>query len=331
MATFGTDALDLIQGQDGIVSRQQLLACGVSKEAIRWNSGRSWRVVLPRVYLLGRESITQRQRHIAALLYAGPGSVITGAVAAEFHGVGSATVGEVIDVITLPSRRRRSAGFVTVRPSLVVDAQPSIRGPLAYASVGRACVDAAASLRSPSMREAVFIEAIQKGLVSLDDLSEWVYRIRPREAAALHAALDSAASGAWSLPESRLLELMSTSRVLPPAWPNAKIEDARGLPLLTPDAWIDDVAMAVLVHSRRYHSRAHQWDATVERDAGLVAAGVVVAGVTPHQIDADPYAVLARLEATYRAAAARVRPKVTAYEKEGWLRLPESDSTESAA
>lgn len=326
MAELSRDVLDILARQDGVITRAQLLGASISKEAVRWNSGRRWRVLLPRVHLIGREEPTERQRHIAALLYAGPGSAITGAAAARHHGLTSVNTGDHVEVVTPPTRRRRTTGFVTIRPSLIVDADVMTRGPLSYVGVGRACVDTARDLRSAPAREALFIEARQKNMISLHDLAEWVYRLRPRDAVLLHEALESAASGAWSLPENRLLDLVGTSRVLPQAWANPKVEDAQGLPLLTPDLWFDDVAMAVLVHSRRHHSEGDQWDTTVARDAGLVSAGVVVTGVTPNQIDRDGAGVLARLEATYVTASRRPRPPVTSYEREGWQVLSDPTS-----
>lgn len=321
MPDFSPALVDLLERQDNVVTRAQLLAGGLSKEAVRWNAGRHWRVVLPNTMVIGREGVSLRQRHIAALLYAGPGAAITADAATEFHGLRCAAARDLIEVVTPPNRRRRNCGFVSIRPSLLVDHQLVTRGPLSYVSVGRACVDAATPMRSDSSRKALFIEAVQKRLVSLDELAEWVHRLRPRDAAALHQALAAAASGAWSLPEHRLLELISTSSVLPAPWPNTKIEDTRGLPLLTPDVWFDDVAMAVMVHSRRHHSEAAQWDATVSRDADLVAAGVIVVGVTPRQIEQDPRGVLARIEAAHANATTRPRPDVTAYENEGWKPL----------
>ena len=76
--------------------------------------------------------------------------------------------------------------------------------------------------------------------------------------------------------------------------------------------WFDDVAMAVMVHSRRYHSSPDDWDDTVDADSDLTSAGVVVAGVTPHRISTSPTEVLHRLERTHAAAAARPRPDVVA-------------------
>ncbi len=45
----------------------------------------------------------------------------------------------------------------------------------------------------------------------------------------------------------------------------------RGVRCLTPDAWLDDVAMAVMVHSRQFHDGPDQWDETVSRDGELTA------------------------------------------------------------
>ena len=186
------------------------------------------------------------------------------------------------------------------------------RGPIRLSSPARAAVDAARAAHSADTRTAILIEAVQRGLASVDDLAEWVHRLRTRDAAALRAPLEHAASGAWSLPESEVLELVAGSIVLSPAWANPRLERPDGSALTTPDVWFDDVAMAVMVHSRRYHAEGDDWDDTVEADADLVAAGVVVAGVTPHRIRSDPARVLRRLEAAYHAAAARPRPAVVA-------------------
>ena len=95
-------------------------------------------------------------------------------------------------------------------------------------------------------------------------------------------------------------------------WANPRLERPDGTRLTTPDAWLDDVGMAVMVHSRRFHAAPEDWDDTVEADSDLVAVGVVVAGVTPHRIRTAPSEVLRRLERTHAAASARPRPAVIA-------------------
>ncbi|MFW5470724.1 hypothetical protein ACOCJ4_11815 [Knoellia sp. CPCC 206435] len=70
--------------------------------------------------------------------------------------------------------------------------------------------------------------------------------------------------------------------------------------------------MAVMVHSRQFHADGDQFVRTIERDGDLVAAGVVVVGVTPSSIRSDPVAVLRRIEDTYAVAQRRPRPDVRA-------------------
>ena len=312
MPEFSKELHALIARQDGVVTRSQLVAHGVSPAAVRWNSGRAWRVLLPHVVVLSRETPRPRQRLVAGLLWAGERSVLAGTTAAAQHGITSADPRERVHLLVPPPLSSRRSGFAEVRRTLLHDDAVVSRGPIRLSSPARAAVDAARAAHSADTRTAILIEAVQRGLASVDDLAEWVHRLRTRDAAALRAPLEHAASGAWSLPESEVLELVAGSIVLSPAWANPRLERPDGSALTTPDVWFDDVAMAVMVHSRRYHAEGDDWDDTVEADADLVAAGVVVAGVTPHRIRSDPARVLRRLEAAYHAAAARPRPAVVA-------------------
>ena len=79
MPEFAPDLIDLLARQDGVVTRAQLLENGVSYPAVRWNAGRAWRVILPQVFGVFREPPTVRQRQVAALLWAGPRSALSGA------------------------------------------------------------------------------------------------------------------------------------------------------------------------------------------------------------------------------------------------------------
>jgi len=312
MPEFSKDLLALIARQDGVVSRAQLVAGGVSPAAVRWNSGRAWRVLLPHVVILTREAARPRQRQVAGLLWAGDRSVLSGPTAAAAHGITTADPhGRVHLLVPAPLSSRRS-GFAEARRTLLHDDATVTRGAVRLSSPARAAVDAARAEHTERARSAILIEAVQRGLASVDDLAEWVHRLRTRDAAALRLPLEHAASGAWSVPESELLELVAGSAVLSAAWANPWLERPDGSRLTSPDAWFDDVAMAVMVHSRRYHAEADDWDATVESDADLVAAGVVVVGVTPRRIRSDPAAVLGRLERAHLVAAARPRPAVVA-------------------
>ncbi|PKW26205.1 hypothetical protein [Phycicoccus duodecadis] len=306
--------------QDGVASRAQLLAAGVSQDAWRWNAGRSWRVLLPRVVLVGRHEPRPRQRMVAALLWAGPRSVLAGPTAASLYGVTAAEVrGEVSLLVPRPATSR-TAGFATATRTVLHDPGVVTRGPLRLSSPARSLVDAAVACGSASTATAILVEGVQRRVASLDDVAEWVHRVRPPARSGVAAALAAAASGAWSRPEAELLGLVGASRVLSSPWANPWLSSAAGVALVSPDVWFDDVALAVMVHSHRFHARGAQWEATIDADAGLIAAGVVVVGVTPSGMRRDPAGTLRRVEDAFAVAARRPRPPVTARPRNPWAR-----------
>ncbi|HLI39270.1 MAG TPA: hypothetical protein VKV80_18320 [Streptosporangiaceae bacterium] len=84
------DALaDTLRRQHDVISREQALACGMTCSALwhRVRPGGRWHTILPGVYLSSGGTPTAGQRDMAALLHAGPGSVITGASALLRHGI----------------------------------------------------------------------------------------------------------------------------------------------------------------------------------------------------------------------------------------------------
>ncbi len=303
---------DLVSRQDGLATIAQLLDHEVSRAELRWRVGRTWQAVLPRVVLVGPGGMTARRRLIAALLWAGPRAVVAGPTAARWHGIQTAEPRGHVDLVVPATCDSRSVGFASARRSRLEDGDVRTIGALRLSSPARSCVDAALATRSQPTRAAILTESVHREVASLEDLAAWTFRLRPRDAHALQPALAAAASGAWSAPEAELLDLVATSATLPAPWANPTLFDGGGEPLLTPDVWFDEVAMAVLVHSHAYHSQGEDWSATVERDADLVAAGITVLGVTPDRIRRDGGGVLRRLERAHATAADRPRPPVRA-------------------
>jgi hypothetical protein len=117
------------------------------------------------------------------------------------------------------------------------------------------------------------------------------------------------------VPEADLLALLRASPTLPEIWANPWLTLIDGRRLPTPDLWIDGVALAVQVHSRRYHLRDQDWEATVSADSILGEHGIVVLGVTPQLISADPAAVRSRVERACEALRDRPRPGIVAHPK----------------
>ena len=77
----------ILQEQRFVISRSQVLACGMSPRVLQLRTRPSgpWQRLLPGVYVGVTGGVTQDQREMAALLYAGPGSVITGSAAVRRH------------------------------------------------------------------------------------------------------------------------------------------------------------------------------------------------------------------------------------------------------
>jgi hypothetical protein len=293
--------LDLARRQRGVLTRRQLTQLGVSPAQVRWRLGRSWRLVLPGVVLLDWALPTDLQRCIAALLYAGPQSWLSGPSAGVLHRVLAPTPRARVHVLVAAPGRPRDVGWLSIRRTHVVDERLVTSGALRYSCLPRAVVESAAGM-PPDEARALIIDVVQRRLARLDDLSHWIEARRPNGRVVLRRALAEAAAGAWSLPEADLARLMSRSSVVPEPWLNPELRDADGCRLTTPDLWLDDVAMAVMVHSREFHSGVIDWESTVERDSDLSACGVVVIGVTPGAIARDPARVIERVERAYATA-----------------------------
>src|SRR5271155_3603368 len=106
----------IARGQFDVVARNQALECGMTRGTIeyRLRPDGPWRQILPGVYLTVTGSVSQEQRETAGLLYAGPQSVITGAVAVRRHNLRCAGL-NVLDVLVPAESRRKSVGYVQIR------------------------------------------------------------------------------------------------------------------------------------------------------------------------------------------------------------------------
>jgi hypothetical protein len=101
--------------QDGVISRGQAMDCKMSDAAVRHRirPGGPWQPLLPGVYLSCTGTPTTFQREMAALLYAGPGSVITGPAALQVHRI-KVSEAAMVDALVPSERRRRDVAFVRV-------------------------------------------------------------------------------------------------------------------------------------------------------------------------------------------------------------------------
>jgi hypothetical protein len=301
--------------QLGLVTRDQLAERGISRGAVRWALGRTWRMPLPGVVATFTGALTPRQELVAASLWAGDDAVLTGICAARFHQVGPLNHWRPFWFLVGCGRAGRASRGVRVTRTRRPDPRPWQRGPLLVASPKRALADAARELRHSSDAEALVIEAVQRGVVSADALRHEAEAGPRRWSSRLRSALDVVDRNAWSFPEGLLFDVCERSCVLPTVWLNPSLTTSGGESLPTPDGWIDEVGLAIQVHSVLYHALSQDWEGTVVDDGVYAEHGICMIPFTPARIRDDPGWVLARIERAYTTLRERPRPVVTAVER----------------
>lgn len=308
----------LADRQLGILTRRQLRRGGVTNARVRWAIGRRWQLVLPGVIATFTGRLNADQRLTAGSLYAGSDALLTGPAGARLHGVTTPWVSTypLLTFLVPEHKSNRRSGFVIVRRTQRPDLRPVPLGGITVASAARCVADAARACRRPDDARALTISALQQGVTSEGHMYAELLAGPVRFSAAVRAGVIQFQAGAWSISEVDLLEALAMSTILPPVMPNPVLRLSTGELLPTPDAWLDDVGLAIQLHSRTYHAREQDWDGTVMADGELVAAGVTVIGVTPHQVRQDPEAIVRRVERAYLALRQRGgRPDIVARDR----------------
>lgn len=157
---------------------------------------------------------------------------------------------------------------------------------------------------------ALVLEPVQRGVTSVAALRHELEAGGRRRSLLLRQALGIAELGVWSLPESGLESALARSSTLPPVLANPVPRTLTGERLPTPDGWLDDVGLALQVHSLRWHALGADWEGTVVKDSVFVEHGITVLAFTPRRIATDPGWVVRRVETVHAALVGRGRPSV---------------------
>ncbi len=279
-----------------------------------------WTRVLPGVHLVDGGNPNRLQREYAAYLYAGPGSQVTGLTAMRHHGVRavdlqSARVAgqpgvEPAHLLIESSRRRLSTGYARIERTGRLPEPVRVAGvPMPLSPVARAVADAVRRMRSPSDVDAIVAEVVRRQLCTIDSLRTELELGQRRGSGLFRDALTAVEAGARSGPEVDLVQIMKTGKI-PNVVFNARVLGADGLYIGTPDAWLDDVGVAVEVDSREHHATDDGYDRTLRRNARYAAAGIIVVPVLPSDERNHPATVLKTIQAARQAASQRPRPDV---------------------
>jgi hypothetical protein len=294
------DAEWLLASQRGVLCRAQVLSQGVTAEALRWRirPGGPWQRMLPGVYLTVTGEPTQAQREVAALLYAGQPSIITGPAAlARHHIKGPAAVN--VDVLVPDGREHVSQGFVVIHRTRRMPRSWTVDRALRYALPARAVVDTVSALTSLAEARTVVASAVQQRRCSIDQI---VTELRERHRtgnALLRAVLAEVADGTDSAAEGDLRDLIGNSDLPAPFYNPTLFLDGKFL--ARPDAWWPQAAVAVEVDSKEFHLLPQDWEHTMRRHRRMTAAGLSVLHLSPRQLRTEPRQVLTDIAAALRA------------------------------
>jgi very-short-patch-repair endonuclease len=285
-------ALALATRQGGVFGHRQLLAIGLSRDAIAYRRRSGRYVDLHRgVYALAGAPIGFRGRQIGALLAGGPTSAVTHRMAAaHWHIRAETPPGE----ITVPGPRRRS------RPDLIIHTQPPfgegdvvLRDGIRVSSPLRTLLDLA-GVDPPEAVARAAAEAQVLGLVTADQLRAAARHHRPGVARLLDALGDARGAPSQSELERRMRRLIDAAGLPRPlqgaviaghradfAWPEHKL-------IVEVDGWDAHGTRAAFERDRA-------------RDVAHALAGFQVARFTGRRIGGAPLAVAADLGALLAA------------------------------
>ncbi|HEY7151080.1 MAG TPA: type IV toxin-antitoxin system AbiEi family antitoxin domain-containing protein [Solirubrobacterales bacterium] len=272
----------LAERQWGIVSRPQLLRCGLSEARIgRWTEdGRLFRVHRG-VYALGHRPLSPESHLAAALLHAGPGAALSHETGAWWWQVTRRRPPRIH--VSTPTRASSVDRVSVHRPRIL---ERTWHRGMPVAPVARTLLDIAQRVPFEELRKAL-AEAEYLRLVDLDTVQAMLKPGQPGSAAlrkALRRHLPRLAR-TLSVLEERFLELC----------------EARGVPLPEVNAIVGGLMVDCLWPARRLIVEldgyaGHAGRAAVERDRkrdlDLRAAGYLVLRYTWQQVTELPRAVV---------------------------------------
>jgi hypothetical protein len=290
----------ILARQYRVISRSQAVACGMTESAQhhRLRAGGPWQRLLPGVFLTVTGAPTSDQREVAALLYAGPGSLLTGTAALRLWGV-RAPYSSLIDVLIPESKQRKSAGFVRIRATARMPEEMHAVGPRRIAPLARAVGDTARTLSRLADVRALVAAVVQQGKCTPAMLAAELDDGPVQGSALLRIAVDDVYAGTRSNPEADLHDLIRRAKLPAPEY-NPKLYADEEF-IASPDAWWQYAGVAAEVDSNEYHLSPEDHERTLARDRRMRKYGINVLHFTPRQIRTQPAEVIAAIRSALAA------------------------------
>ncbi|WP_229907679.1 hypothetical protein [Amycolatopsis oliviviridis] len=258
---------------------------------------------MPGVVLLHSGTPTRRQLVDAALLYAGPDAVVTGAASCRRQGLRALPDHPFRVHLLVPHEHKISgSGHVIVERTIRMP-RPIVEAGVPLAPLARSVLDECRRLGSRPEVSALLSEAVQRG-VSLSELFAELDAGSKRGTAIPREALHRIAEGARSAAEVDAMRVWRMSGLPEPRW-NHELRDESGEYIAKPDGYFVAVQLAWEIDSYDFHFERKQYASTVARNGRYAAAGIAVLQTLPSRLRTEPKQVAAELVAAHRAAAAR--------------------------
>jgi len=279
------EAWALQRSQHGVVARRQLLAIGMSGEAIARRIRAGWLHPVARgVYAVGRPEVDRRAQWVVAALACGPRAVLSHLSAAALWGIRPERSGAMIDVTVPPGTRRERPG-IRVHAQALQAPEHGVRHGIPVTSAARTLVDLASVIDRRALLAAV-TEADKLDLVVPQQLSRHLEHHRGRRGVATLRELLERDS--YVLTESELeRRFLALARSIGMPLPRTGVR----LNGFVVDFFWPDLRLVVETDGLRYHRTAAQQARDRRRDHAHAAAGLTTLRFTHAQVRYEPAAV----------------------------------------
>lgn len=283
----------------GVLSHEELLACGLSAKQIKTRAARGHLHRRHRgVYAVGHANLTLQGRFLAAVKACGAGALLSHRAAGAAWGLLGYEERD-IDVTIPTAAPRRVPGLVIHRCTLAPEDR-RLRDGIPLTSPERTIIDLAGQLREPALRRAVR-EAQARQLVSVASLLRAMERTgRRRGSATLRLLIASGPAPTRSELEDVVLDLLLSHGIEHPDVNKPLVIDGRRV---IPDFRWARQRLVLEADGAAWHEDKLAREGDAERQALLEAAGERVIRVTWHQAVRRGAETLKRLKA---AGAPRV-------------------------
>jgi hypothetical protein len=317
LAVFDRELLRrTLAAQHQVISRSQAVACGVPQSTVHlWTSpGGKWQKLLPGVYLTVTGKPTQEQRLVAARLYAGKRSAVTGPAAMRLHRLRSPGP-DVIDVLIPWATRRQSIAFVRIHRTRRMP-RAHRTGAIVFAAAARAVADAARQFTSFDDVRSIVAEGVQRRACSIAEIGVELEHGSSRDSALLRAALTEVRDGVRSVAEARFRERVLASDLPTPQF-NVFLRAADGTDIGEVDAWWGEAGVSVEIDSQEYHFYREGWLKTDAKRGRLLKHGIFPHHIAPTRVERDWDGIYDELTASIKKGRLRPRLGIVAFDPVG--------------